>query len=71
MLDNAPDLAEYRAVELADFADVRLAPVVQAEPEVAGAVVTRVRLEPADGGADNLGQAQQIRKELGVMHVGG
>ncbi len=71
MLDNASDLAEPRAVGFADLADVRLDPVAQAEPAVVGAVVSRIRVEPADGGADDLGQAQQIRKELGVMHVGG
>ncbi|TWA53578.1 hypothetical protein FBZ84_1324 [Azospirillum baldaniorum] len=71
MLDDASDLAERRAVGLADLADVRLDPVVQAEPAVVGTVVSRVRVEPADGGADDLGQAQQIRKEPGIMHVGG
>ena len=45
-----------RAVDLADLTDVLLNAVALAEPAVVG--------------ADHLGQAQQIRKELGVMHIG-
>ena len=56
---------------LAELADVRLNPVAQAEPAIVGTVVACVGVEPADGGADDLGQAQQVREEHGVMDIGG
>ena len=70
VLDDASNLAEPGAMRLADLADVRPDSIAQAVPAVVGAVVPCVRIEPADGGADDLGQAQQVREELGVMHVG-
>ena len=71
MLDDAADRAEPRAVWRAHLADAGLDAVLQAEePAVLGAVVSRVRLQPANGGADDLGQAQQMREEPGVVNVG-
>src|SRR5215208_1811707 len=43
----------------------------QSERAVVGAVVGRVGVQPADGGADHLGQAQQMREEPRVVDVGG
>ena len=71
VLDHAADRAEPRAVRLAHLADAGLDAVLQAEPAVVGAVVGRVGVQPADGGADHLGQAQQMREEPRVVDVGG
>src|SRR3954463_5879065 len=57
VLDDAADRAEPRAVRLAHLADVRLDTLARAEPAVAGAVVGGVGVQPADRGADDLGQA--------------
>lgn len=43
----------------------------RAEPAIVGAIVGRIGVQPADGGADHLGQAQQMRKEPRVVDVGG
>src|SRR3954465_9772899 len=55
VLDDAADRTEPRAVRLAHLADVRLDTLARPEPAVGGAVVGGVGVEPADGGADDLG----------------
>src|SRR3954447_2350942 len=54
VLDDAADQAEPRAVRLADLADAGLDALPRAEPAIVGAVVGRVGVQPADGGADHL-----------------
>src|SRR3954463_15086865 len=71
VLDDAADRTEPRAVRLAHLADVRLDTLARTEPTVVGAVVGGVGVHLADGGADDLGQAQQVREEPRVMDVGG
>src|SRR3712207_9027687 len=60
-----------RAVRLAHAADAGLDAILPAELAVAGAVVSRVGVQPTDGGPDDLGQTQQMREEAPVVDVGG
>src|SRR3712207_6850122 len=56
-----------RAVRLAHAADAGLDAILPAELAVAGAVVSRVGVQPTDGGPDDLGQTQQMRGEAPVV----
>jgi hypothetical protein len=58
-------------MRLARLADAGLDAVPQTEPTVLGAVVSGVRVQLADGGADDLGQAQEMGEEPRVVDVGG
>src|SRR3954454_7788848 len=71
VLDHAADPAQSRAVRRADLADMGLDAVPEAEGAVLGAVVARVGVRPADGGADALGQVQKMPEEARVVDVGG
>src|SRR5215212_8500964 len=71
VLDHAADRAEPGAVRLAHLPDEGPDALARAEPAVAGAVVARVGVQPADRGADGQGQAQQVREEPRVVDVGG
>src|SRR5690349_10747382 len=71
MLDHAADGAEPGAVRRADLPDAGLNALAQAEVAVRRAVVARVGVQPADSGADDLGQAQQVREEAAVVDVRG
>jgi hypothetical protein len=70
VLDNAADGAEPRTVRRAHLADARLDAVLQAEPAVVGAVVACIGVQPAEGGADDLRQTQEMREEPRVVDVG-
>ena len=71
ILDNTPDGAEARAVLVAARPDQRQNPIPVAAFTIVPTVVSSVGNQAADVGTDYQGAIQQMRKQLGIIDIGG